>query len=219
PGKWALPVSLTAAAIAAPGSIALLFRFGGVVALKSAAPGLHVLLNARLPLIIVCVLCPLLCFGSAVCLLLMSASERAIGWLYGADLLGATLGALAVVPLMHAVATPLITAGTGLLPVAALAICQRRLAGLGPALSTATVGLMLWGAPFKLKYSKSYVEPKNIVYEKWTPTARITIFPDIFYVKHPADGFGWGMGAKYEPQQIRQMWIEQDGSAGTPITE
>jgi hypothetical protein len=27
------------------------------------------------------------------------------------------------------------------------------------------------------------------------------------------------MGSKYEPVPIRQMWIEQDGSAGTPITE
>src|SRR5262245_33399520 len=163
PGKWALPISLIAAAIAAPGSIASLFRFGGVFGIHSATSGLRMLLNARLPLIVVCVLLPLLCFGSAVCLLLMSAREREIGWLYGADLLGATLGALAIVPLMHAVPTPLITAGTGLLPIVALALCHRRLAGLALALSATSLGLILWGGPFKLKFSKSYVEPENIV--------------------------------------------------------
>ena len=218
PGRWALAVSLIAAAIAAPASLAFLFHFGGVVAFQSAVPGLHVALNSRLPLVVVCVLCPLLCFGSAVCLLLMSARERAVGWLYGADLLGATLGALAVVPLMHVLPTPVIVAGTGLLPLIALALCYRRLTTAALALAATSLALLFWGAPFKLTFSKSYVEPKNIVYEKWTPTARITIFPDIFYVKHPNDGFGWGMGDKYEPQRIRQMWIEQDGSAGTPIT-
>jgi len=149
----------------------------------------------------------------------MSARESAIGWLYGADLLGATLGAVAVVPLMHVLPTPVLVAGTGVLPLVALALCYRRGWAVALPLSATSLALMLWGAPFKLTFSKSYVEPKNIVYEKWTPTARITIFPDIFYVKHPNDGFGWGMGDKYEPQPIRQMWIEQDGSAGTPITE
>ncbi len=65
---------------------------------------------------------------------------------------------------------------------------------------------------------KSYVEPDTLLYSKWTPTARITIFPDIFYLKEKRMGFGWGMGDKYQPVEMEQLWIEQDGSAGTPIT-
>ena len=66
--------------------------------------------------------------------------------------------------------------------------------------------------------AKSYIEPDNLLYVKWTPTARITIHPDVFYVKDPKAGFGWGMGWNYEPKPLQQLWIEQDASAGTPIT-
>ncbi|HUK65002.1 MAG TPA: hypothetical protein VLV15_16820, partial [Dongiaceae bacterium] len=30
--------------------------------------------------------------------------------------------------------------------------------------------------------------------------------------------FGWGMGSRYVPRRIEQVWLEQDGAAGTPIT-
>jgi hypothetical protein len=72
--------------------------------------------------------------------------------------------------------------------------------------------------PLHLRVAKSYIEPDNLLYVKWTPTARITIHPNIFYVKDPTAGFGWGMGWNYEPKPLEQLWIEQDASAGTPIT-
>jgi hypothetical protein len=72
--------------------------------------------------------------------------------------------------------------------------------------------------PLRLRIAKSYVEPDNLLYVKWTPTARITVHPNIFYVKDPRAGFGWGMGWNYEPKPLDQLWIEQDASAGTPIT-
>ncbi|MEO6597597.1 MAG: hypothetical protein ABIP94_22870, partial [Planctomycetota bacterium] len=56
---------------------------------------------------------------------------------------------------------------------------------------------------------------------KWTPTARIAVFDESFpFFANYAGGFGWGMGTKYPgDQKVGQYWLEQDGSAGTPITE
>lgn len=218
PSPTALDRALLCSAIAAPLALIVLFRFGTVIHFSSAAPGAHMFFNTGLLLVVVCVLVPLLCFGSAVCLLLMRANGRSIGWMYGADLLGATLGAASVVPLMYGVSTPLITAGTSLLAAIALCVTSPRRRVTGALLVAASCALLVWGKPYELTYSKSYVEPNNIVFDKWTPTARITIFPSVFYVKDPNAAFGWGMGSKYEPRPLKQMWIEQDGSAGTPIT-
>lgn len=72
---------------------------------------------------------------------------------------------------------------------------------------------------FSIKYTKSYREREDILVEKWTPLARITVYPNVFWQKNPDSPFGWGMSPAYMPEKaIQQMWIEQDASAGTPIT-
>jgi hypothetical protein len=228
PGKSALPAALLASGLVVPGSVAALFRAGEAVtkgAQASAVPDLGMLAQSGMLIVLACILVPFLCLGSAVCLLLMRAEGRLVGRMYAADLLGATFGALCIVPLMHVVPTPLIIAGAGLLPLlaAALVVEDRRplVRGLSALFGLAVVGAMISGAPFRLRASKSYVEPENLLFVKWTPTARITIFPDIFYLKEKdkVQGFGWGMGDKYQPVPIEQLWIEQDASAGTPITK
>jgi len=222
PGPAALPAALVASGLVLPGSIAALFRAGETVTRAQAGvPDIGVLAHGGMLLVLACVLLPFLALGSAVCLLLMRAEGRLVGRMYAADLLGATVGALSIVPLMHVVPTPLIIAGAGLLPlVAALLVSpQRATAGAAAAVAIAVTAAMISGEPFRLRASKSYVEPENLVYVKWTPTARITIFPDLFYLKDKKQGFGWGMGSKYKPVPIEQMWIEQDASAGTPITK
>src|SRR5262249_40096644 len=161
-----------------------------------------------------CVLLPLLCLGSAVCILLIRAKGRAVGRLYASDLAGAAVAAVAVVPILHLVATPLVIAGAGLLPLAAAMLYRRRPALAARAAAVVVVGAIAARSPFEVRATKSYVEPKNLLFARWTPTARITIFPNIFYVKDPTSGFGWGMGDRYEPKKpIDQLWIEQDGSA------
>jgi hypothetical protein len=44
------------------------------------------------------------------------------------------------------------------------------------------------------------------------------VFPDVFYEANPRQAFAWGIGERFEQREIEQLWIEQDGSAGTPIT-
>jgi hypothetical protein len=219
PSSRALEIALVLAGPVMPLSLAALFvgsemlrREGGVL------PGLAALADPQIVLVVLCVLAPMLCLGSAVCLLLMRAEGARVGRMYAADLLGATVGALLVVPLMNLLPTPHLIATAGLLPLGA-ALCVMKRFHWSVAAGAAIVATCIVAKePLRLRVAKSYVVPDNILYAKWTPTARITIHPDIFYVKDPTLGFGWGMGWNYEAKPLRQLWIEQDASAGTPIT-
>ena len=227
PGRAALPLALLASGVVVPASVAVLFRAGETVTkAQSGVPDLGVLAQGGMLLVLGCVLAPFLALGSAVCLLLMRAEGRLVGRMYAADLLGATAGALLIVPLMHAVPTPLIIAGAAFLPLIAAVLVagpgslpRPAVSGAAAVIALGLAGAMVSGAPFRIRATKSYVESQDLVYMKWTPTARITIFPDIFYLKDKSAGFGWGMGSKYQPVPIEQLWIEQDASAGTPITK
>src|SRR6266542_274259 len=219
PGPRSLELSLVLSGLTMPASIIALFKGSELLPrVWGLMPGLSAFANPQLVLVLVALLTPMLCLGSAVCLLLMQAEGREVGRMYAADLLGATLGAVSVVPLMHVVPTPHIVAGAGLLPLGAALLLTRRIHFGVVAAAAAVLASLVAREPLHLRVAKSYVEPDNLLYVKWTPTARITIHPSIFYVKDPSAGFGWGMGWNYEPKPLPQLWIEQDASAGTPIT-
>src|SRR5882672_7997862 len=218
PGARALESALVLAGVALPASVALLFKGSQIIPHWTIPPGIGALVNPQLLLVLVCILLPMLCLGSAVCLLLMQAQGREIGRMYAADLLGAMVGALLIVPLMNIVPTPHIIAGAGLLPLVAAVLVGRRVSLPIAGAAAIVVGCLVAREPLRLRVAKSYCEPDNRLYVKWTPMAGITIHPDVFYVKDPRAGFGGGMGWNYEPKPLKQLWIEQDASAGTPIT-
>jgi hypothetical protein len=142
--------------------------------------------------------------------------------MYGIDLLGACLGAVAVVPLMHFVPTPHLAAACGFLPLMALLLYGSRWR-LEALVVIGLIGITMAFTPLlKVTRTKVYDESKlKPVYEKWTPTARLTIFDeDYFIFNENQHGFSWGRGLNYpRGKKIRQYWLEQDGSAGTPITD
>jgi hypothetical protein len=219
PGPRALEIALVLAGSAMPLSLAALFKGSELLRHEGGVlPGLSALIDPQIALVVLCVLAPTLCLGSAVCLLLMRAEGASVGRMYAADLLGATIGALLVVPLMNLIPTPHLIAAAGLLPLAAALIVMKRFHWSVAAGAAIVATCIFAKEPLRLRVAKSYVVPDNILYAKWTPTARITIHPDIFYVKDPKLGFGWGMGWNYEAKPLQQLWIEQDASAGTPIT-
>jgi len=75
------------------------------------------------------------------------------------------------------------------------------------------IGSAVWGRPYQLRYARFYVEERPPLYEKWTATARITVFDQM----NP-NFLGWGMGDRYHGTPPRDhLWLDQDGSAGTPI--
>jgi hypothetical protein len=160
-------------------------------------------------------LLPSLALGGGVCALLLGAPGRRISRMYGADLLGAAVGAALAIPLLSGWPTPQVVAALGLLPAAALIALRTSRARFPLSVAALILVSLAWGAPYQLRYNKAYEETTRPLYERWTATARITVF-----AKHaPGAGefFGWGMGSRTPPSRLQQLWLDQDGSAGTQI--
>jgi hypothetical protein len=206
PRRYLEPLLLAAGA-AIPLSVFVLVRYGTVLNEWSVL------------LVVACLLPAVLAMGGALCILLIQAPGRTITRMYGLDLAGAGLAALAVVPLMIVVPTPQLAAASGLLPLAAYGLYPRR--GLPTVvLIAAMAALVAAGSPFKVRRSKAYDETvRKPLYETWTPIARLTVFDETFYyLEGHAYGFAWGRGTNSpHDREVAQYWIEQDGSAGTPI--
>lgn len=219
PGKHALAWALRAAAIAVPLSIAVIFRLGDDFDRgKGTVTDIGSMFPPGVLLIIASIIIATITLGSAVCLLLIEARGREVGRVYGADLLGATVGAVLVVPLMRLVPTPALLVACGFFPLIADAVLGRGKRWVPGVLAVALIGTMVWGEPYALRYAKDYKEDASkILFEKWTPTAKLTIWNQPFQGNR---AFGWGFGKEYpQVQTLRQYWLEQDGSAGTPITK
>jgi hypothetical protein len=207
PGPRVLPICLIAAAVALPASVIAILRAGFV-------GGASFVLYCMVALLV-----PMLALGASVCALLMSARGALVGRMYGADLLGAAAAAALVIPMMHWLPTPQLVAGTGMLPLFAWALLRPRAKWAALAAAATLAFVCTREAPFALRFTKMYDEAAlEPLYVKWTPTARLAFFDDVFWMKSE-QGFGWGMGTK-APKEAgpRQYWMEQDGSAGTPIT-
>lgn len=166
-------------------------------------------------LCMVWLLVPFLLLGAAVCQLLLYANGAAIARLYGADLLGASVAAALVLPVLSLLPTPDATALLGLLPILASVVVggSRALAAIGV---LAIVAAVCWGRPFEVTMTKSYDEREHRpVHVRWTPTARLAFF------ESPKDkplAHGWGYGTKVPTVYADQYWMEQDAGAGTPLT-
>jgi hypothetical protein len=218
PGPRALARSLIASAVAVPLSIVVIAKLGDLLPRGfGLVQDIGTFMPAGVLVLVVAVLVPLLCLGSVVCLLLIQAKGREIGRIYGADLIGATVGALLVVPLMHVAPTPWLVAASGLLPLLGAVFVGGASRRVIVGVAVVVVGALAWGEPFSLRYSKRYRET-DVLFEKWTPTGRVTVFPRPFS-DDPGKPWLWGMGSRYEPRALEQLWIEQDGAAGTPIVK
>lgn len=206
-GKWVSPLMLGAGFLI-PASVVAVLQFGNLF------PKYTVLFC------MVVMLIPLLCLGAAICLLLIEAKGPKVGQMYGADLAGACLGALLIVPLLHFIKTPLLIGGIGFLPLVAHYVLNRRLSRIAIAIAILIISALAYEAPFKVRYTKSYTEASKMtpLLEAWTPTARLAIFDTVFWVGHSTKGFAWGRGKNAILEPMEQYWLEQDGSAGTPIT-
>lgn len=196
---------------------------GAAAALPLAVLGIlhHAHLGGGRYSVVVCMLfmlAPMLLLGAAVCALLLAAPGARVGRMYGADLIGASIAALVVVPAMWLVPTPQLVAVAGLLPLAAH--MSLRPSSARPMLFGAAVlfGLCLRPDAFALRYAKNYDEaalaPQHV---QWTPTARLAFFDRPLSTSGDTD-FGWGAGTRAPRQTPEQRWMEQDGCAGTPIT-
>ncbi len=209
PGVWfsletprpsTLFVALYASAVALPGAVLAIVHMGEAR-------------RGDLFFWIGLILLPMLALGTAICVLLLQARGKQIARMYAADLAGAALGALLAVPLLQGLSTPCVVAALGVLPILAAILCGSRRHLIAIVYAAALVGTAVWGVPYQLRYSRFYIEDRPPLYEKWTATARITVFDRM----NPTF-LGWGMGTRYRGVSPRtHLWLDQDGSAGTPI--
>lgn len=206
PSPALLPRALLASAVLVPVS---------VLAAVHATPALR----ASMVFWTAVLLLPLLAAGTAVVALLLEVKGRDLATRYGADLLGATVGALLVTPLLSGLPTPRVVAALGLLPAVAALIVAPAVRRRTSVLMGCILALVSFARPFALRYTKMYDESVAPLYERWTPTARLAVFPSQFILRDQGDAFGWGMGALWQKAPLEQLWLEQDGSAGTPITK
>jgi len=208
PQRWLGP-SLIAAGVLLPVATAVVVSRGALA------------LEAVAGLVILGVLPALVALGSAVCLLLMRAAGPAIGRMYAADLAGACAGAVVAIPLMHAVPTPSLAAACGLLPLVGAVLLGGTWRAPAVAVGAVLVGTLVLTDTFQVTHSKAYDETSlPPLIERWTPTARLTVFGEGYAHLDGHDaGFAWGKGSRAPADAAPdQLWLEQDGHAGTPIT-
>lgn len=205
PGPRLLPTTLLLGGLAIPGAVAAVLAIGNGFGAWS------------IVLCLLCLLVPMLLLGAAVCLLLLFAPGASVGRMYGADLLGAALASALVLPALMNVPTPQATALVGLLPIGAALLVGGT--SLRVAIAAALlIAFVAWGEPLRVRRTKGDYDETTLplIHERWTPTARLTFFDRAFGGQA---GFGWGFGTKAPKVPVHQYWMEQDGSAGTPITQ
>jgi spermidine synthase len=180
---------------------------------------------SRALMLVVSILVPMFCLGGCVCIYLMKAEGKNFGKMYACDLFGAFTGAVLTVPAIMLIPVPHIIALLGALILCVLIANTGKLRLLAALGLLGIASLFVIKEPLNLTHSKYEESGLGRVYEKWTPVTRITVFDNIFWSSDPDKpvdpdhGFAWGAGTKFPLQKIKQYWIEQDSSAGTPITE
>jgi hypothetical protein len=178
---------------------------------------------------------PFFCGGLCVSLALSHYPGEA-DRLYAADLGGAGLGAFAVVPLLHVIDGPgamLVIGALGALAATAFAVEARapRLAGLAGACLialTAAAGLQARQPFFRIEWAKGHQEQGRVA-ESWSAYARLAAFDTdapmavdewdmAFRTPHRRTIHAWGLSPRYDGPVPRQIVVNIDAAAATPIT-
>jgi len=160
--------------------------------------------------------------GAVVTLALTRCGGR-IGLLYGADLIGASMGCLLIVPLLHH--SDIISAAAVAAVFAAIgAFCFIRFAGRGRGLlAGGLAALFLLGAvihvgcgsPIDVAYTRGVaVNQQKVQFSHWNAYSHVMIM-------EPKEGlpFFWGRGeAGHLPKTTTALMLI-DGTAGTPLTQ
>ncbi len=164
---------------------------------------------------------PFVLSSMILCILFLNWPQRS-GSIYGADLLGAAFGCIGCVVLISYFSAPqviLIACLCCILAAMVFHLQQIRLYSL--LLIGCFIALIVFSnSLFQVVQTKRYSELAFAkLYEKWSPLSRITVFPEKSTpLEKSIRPFGWGMSKMQKPTpNFKQLWVEQDSSAGTPI--
>lgn len=164
---------------------------------------------------------PFVLSSMILCILFLNWPQRA-GATYGADLLGAAFGCIGCVILISYFSAPQVILMACLSCILAAMLFHLEHSRLNALLLLAgfIVLIVFSNSLFQVVQTKRYSEITFLkLYEKWSPLSRITVFPEESNpIEKNIRPFGWGMSKMQQPTPyFKQLWVEQDSSAGTPI--
>lgn len=152
--------------------------------------------------------------GGAVISLAFSRMTGRINVLYAADLLGAAIGCLALVPLLNQFGAPGVVISAAALSATA-AVCfapvrsRRRIADMAILLLVVPGALQFAGlGPFDVVYTKGY-EAELPLFSKWNSFSRIGVYDRAHH--------DWSLSPKFTGARPPSLFMDIDASASTPI--
>ena len=209
-------------------SLAVVFSFLSHLSIPFVPKTLTSLVGVySLALTYVIVSVPFVFSGICICLAMTRFPDQ-VSRLYAVDLAGAALGCILLICTLRvtdgatAVFLVALLAALGALLFAVAARSRRVIAG------AAIAGVLLAGFVvantvmahrqrqlIRLTWVKGEREDTPLV-EKWNSFSRVTVSGDPDRPKRP---FGWGLSSTIPDDfRVAEMWLEIDGSAGTPLT-
>lgn len=162
---------------------------------------------------------PFVFSGVVVCLCLTRFPGR-VGLLYGADMIGAAIGAFMVFPVLNAMDAPTAIFLTGAVAAigaiffaksSASSILYRRSAIVFLILTVFMMANFFY-RPVRVEWvKKAYNEPEE---EVWNTLSRIAVYP-LEWVEEP---YSWGLSTTYRAKKlIGQRMLDIDGVSETPL--
>ncbi|UCH34077.1 MAG: hypothetical protein JSV65_16215, partial [Armatimonadota bacterium] len=164
---------------------------------------------------------PFLFSGMCVALALRHFTEQ-VSRVYAADLIGAGLGCVAVIPLLSILPAPDAMLAVGVLACGAGiafsasggARADRPLASVALVLAAALLALNLQADVLQVRYVKGQRQPP-LLWKQWNAISRV----DVRGLLNPARPSGWGLSEAYDgpAPADREYVITIDGFVGSPI--
>lgn len=170
---------------------------------------------------------PFIIFGLILGILFKHKSSS-IGALYASDLIGASIACPIFIVLIWNLSGPQIIIVCALLCVVSFALLLKWSTSrsvIYDHLKAIISLLLIFYIGFftdytDLKFTKTYVDRADKIFERWSPLNRITVYPGVFWKSMPDQPFLWGPGKHIDSLgSVEQLWVEQDAQAGTPITK
>src|SRR5688572_5522286 len=158
---------------------------------------------------------PFLTGGTVISAAFARMTSR-INLLYGADLIGAAAGCLALIPLLNTLGAPgvvLVAAALSLIAAVSFARAgsRRAFAAAGVALLAAPLGAQLAGLqPFDVLDTKGH-EGDRVLFSKWNSFSRIGV-----YDRAHGD---WSLSAKFTGTPGESRFMDVDSAASTPLVK
>jgi len=152
--------------------------------------------------------------GGAVISLAISRLSKRVNVVYGADLIGAAVGCLLLLPLMNRFGAPGVVLLAALLgSIAALLFAPAKAMGQTALAAAIAVGVpggaqLLGTAPFDVSNTKGHDFDK-VLFSKWNSFSRIAV-----YDRSHGD---WSLSAKYTGPLPDTRFMDIDSAASTPI--